>query len=196
MFAGRLGRRGSERRVARRAIAGRHRRGDRTSPRSCRVHSRGRDVGSRGRGARPPCSTAVTPLRAVHRASCARGSKARCPSRVAPSLTRTCREHSREAHRDGSRASGGGRAPALHPGGEPGSQRSIRRAGRCPRRFVVVGAEVRAKGPAGPRGEARGAESVVRACDAAEIEARVASAVGATEQTPLPVSRERTPRWS
>ena len=39
-------------------------------------------------------------------------------------------------------------------------------------------------------------ESVVRVCDGADDVASVASAVGATEQTPLPVSRERTPRRS
>ena len=67
----------------------------------------------------------------------------------------------------------------------------------CIQRRVLVGLlEDRAKGPAGPRGEARCTESVVRVCDGADDVASVASAVGATEQTPLPVSRERTPRRS
>jgi hypothetical protein len=67
----------------------------------------------------------------------------------------------------------------------------------CIQRRVLVGLrEDRAERPAGPRGEARCTESVVRACEPADDVARVASAVGAREQTPLPVSRERTPRWS
>jgi hypothetical protein len=71
-------------------------------------------------------------------------------------------------------------------------------------RRVLVVVERRARGlrddhaerPAGSRGVVGDADPVVRACDAVAIEARVASAFGATEQTPLPVSRERTPRWS
>ena len=60
-------------------------------------------------------------------------------------------------------------------------------------RRVLVGLhDGRAERPAGPRGGTRGADSVVRARDAAAVEARVASAIGATKQTPLPVSRERT----
>jgi hypothetical protein len=78
-----------------------------------------------------------------------------------------------------------------------------RRVGRTGRRVLALERRVllglredRAERPAGPRGEARCTESVVRVCDAAAVEARVASAVGATERTPLPVSRERTIRWS
>jgi DNA replication protein DnaC len=39
-------------------------------------------------------------------------------------------------------------------------------------------------------------EPTVRACDVANAVASVASAIGATEQAPLPVSRERTTTWS
>ncbi len=64
-------------------------------------------------------------------------------------------------------------------------------------RRVLVGLhDGRAERPAGPRGVARRTKPVVRACDAAAVEARVASAIGATKQTPLPVSRERTPTRS
>ena len=78
-----------------------------------------------------------------------------------------------------------------------------RRVGRIEGRVLIIERRVlvglredRAERPAGPRGEARCTESVVRVCDAADDVARVASAVGATEHTPLPVSRERTPRRS
>jgi hypothetical protein len=64
-------------------------------------------------------------------------------------------------------------------------------------RRVLVGLhDGRAERPAGPRGGARCTESVVRVCDGADDGATVASAVGATGQTPLPVSRERTPARS
>jgi hypothetical protein len=68
------------------------------------------------------------------------------------------------------------------------ASRSRARASNC--------GERRAKGPAGPRGEARCAKLVVRACDAADAVASVASAIGATVQASLPVSRERTTTWS
>jgi hypothetical protein len=126
-----------------------------------------------GDRARPPCRS----LRAVHRASRDRAFCGRA-FRDLQTARRTACIASRRVP-----ASRRCRADALHPAGEtPGPQHSIRRAWSMPAsRRRPFGGEVRAKGPAGPRGEARGADSVVHARDAAAVEARVASAVGATK---------------
>jgi hypothetical protein len=116
---------------------------------------------------------------------------------------RSCRVHSRERDR-GSHAVAllGDRARPPHTDCVHGIERRVTEpfaqaatASRSRARASNCG-ERRAKGPAGPRGEARCAKLVVRACDVANAVASVASAIGATEQAPLPVSRERTTTWS